>query len=151
MRLIVIERFWKCVPIREAGQCWLWKCGKCSDGYGNFKDGKFISAHRFSYELANGPIPKGLQVRHSCDTPSCVNPEHLLLGTVIDNMRDRSDRGRAASKSGELNGRSVLKAADIPLIKSMAEQGFLLREIAESFCVSIPTINKILLGKTWRD
>lgn len=75
--------------------CWMWSAGKTGQGYGAFSiDGKNRPAHRVSYELFKGPIPEGLFVCHDCDTPACVNPDHLFLGTHQDNMDDRSKKGR---------------------------------------------------------
>jgi hypothetical protein len=53
-----------------------------------------IKAHRYSYELANGPIPAGLSVLHTCDNPRCINPEHLRVGTRADNQKDMAAKGR---------------------------------------------------------
>jgi hypothetical protein len=78
---------------------WLGKVG--TDGYGLFKvGGKRRAAHRVSYEIHKGPIPPGLWVLHRCDTPACVNPEHLFLGTHADNMRDMVAKGRMAGTGG---------------------------------------------------
>ncbi len=83
--------------IRVTPGCWLWTAGKTGPGYGQLLLGsKPMLAHRYSYELYVGSIPKGMVVRHKCDTRSCVNPDHLELGTVADNNRDMIDRGRAA-------------------------------------------------------
>ncbi len=89
-------RFWMRVDKGSDGGCWLWTAGLSSTGYGSFKDdgGRSVSAHRFSYELHRGPIAEGMHVLHSCDTPACVNPSHLSLGTRKDNMRDMLDKGR---------------------------------------------------------
>jgi len=63
-------------------------------GYGQFRfNGKTELAHRVSYELANGPIVVGLNVLHKCDTPACVNPDHLEAGTQKKNIQDAHDRG----------------------------------------------------------
>lgn len=75
--------------------CWIWIPPMSKRGYGQLKaDGKVWRVHRLSYELYVGAIPNGLVVRHRCDTPSCVNPDHLILGTQADNMRDMAERGR---------------------------------------------------------
>jgi hypothetical protein len=95
------ERFdanWE--PVPECG-CWIWTGSHASNGYGRVllcKGG--VSAHRVSYELNVGPIPPGLRVLHKCDTRSCVNPDHLFLGTTQDNATDmaRKDRGRRSKK-----------------------------------------------------
>ena len=76
--------------------CVLWTGGKISTGYGKkyLGAGKERTAHRWTWEQANGPIPDGLIVRHSCDVRLCVNLEHLLLGTQQDNVNDMIERGR---------------------------------------------------------
>src|SRR5688572_33287595 len=95
-----------------------------SRGYGHVSfNGEVRRAHRVAYELAHGVAPGNLVVRHSCDTPACVNPDHLLLGTQLDNIADRNMRGRTAKGDrsgprthpecypglkGEQNGRAKL-------------------------------------------
>ncbi len=75
--------------------CWLWQGSLTSDGYGRFwLIDRHVRAHRASYELRYGPIPEGMVVRHKCDVPQCVNPDHLELGTQADNNRDIVTRGR---------------------------------------------------------
>lgn len=82
------------IAVPECG-CWLWEKSLARKGYGviHIKN-KRKSAHRYSWELYYGPVPKGLFVCHKCDTPSCVNPEHLFIGTHTDNMRDAKRKGR---------------------------------------------------------
>lgn len=88
------QKFWSKVKIvNDEDSCWEWQAGLNTNGYGQFnlcKDGKRLNmgAHRFSYELANGPIPKGILVCHKCDNPKCVRPKHLFPGTYQDNMDD---------------------------------------------------------------
>jgi len=94
-------RFAYFTPDRPKDDCWLWRGGVGGNGYGAFvtAECRFNPAHRFSYELANGPIPKGMHVLHRCDVPLCVNPAHLFLGTHADNMRDLKEKG-LTKKSG---------------------------------------------------
>ena len=81
--------------IEEINGCWLWNGGLNSTGYGRmFRDGRYVFVHRLSYEVHVGPIEGGLHVLHHCDTPRCVRPEHLFLGTMSDNMLDASAKGR---------------------------------------------------------
>lgn len=83
-------------PIPWSG-CWIWMAGLMPNGYGSAcVNGKSVNAHRAMFSAKNGPIPKGLVVRHTCDVRECVNPDHLILGTQKDNIRDMHDRGRYA-------------------------------------------------------
>lgn len=107
----VKERFWLKVDKREPLLCWLWLGAKSKKGYGSFiLDGrrnvegarKPIGTHRISWMFASGSIPDGLHVLHHCDTPACVNPLHLFLGTNLDNTKDKMAKGRARYlKAGE--------------------------------------------------
>ena len=87
-------RFWRFVEKTEG--CWLWTGAKTGGGYGYIRrSGKEkMSAHRASWEMHNGPVPEGLWVLHRCDTPACVRPDHLFVGTRADNMRDAHEKGR---------------------------------------------------------
>lgn len=81
---------------------------KDRDGYGRLRNNDgFEFAHRASYRFHNGSIPKGLDILHTCDNPSCINQDHLYAGTHVQNMKDRSSRGRTKTKPrfGAENGR----------------------------------------------
>lgn len=94
----VAERFWERVDVAGPDDCWLWTRGKHSDGYGRMDIGNNtnVGAHRISWELHHGPIPPNMYVCHRCDNPPCVNPAHLFLGTIIDNVVDRDAKGRTS-------------------------------------------------------
>ena len=93
------ERFW--ARVKKTEECWIWT-GNIARGYGQISQKvngswRIRRAHRISFEMASGqPIPEGMEVMHSCDNPSCVNPAHLSLGTHFDNMRDMAAKGRDA-------------------------------------------------------
>lgn len=86
----VEDRFWSNVD--RTGDCWIWIGSRLPSGYGRIGGRGY--AHRVSWALANGPIPAGMCILHRCDNPPCVNPSHLWIGTVADNMHDRDRKGR---------------------------------------------------------
>jgi hypothetical protein len=101
----VRDLFWSKVRKRRNG-CWEWTAFKNKSGYGSFSfRGGMIRTHRASWILTNGEIPKGegfhgTCVLHKCDNPSCVNPEHLFLGTQSENIQDRNIKGRTQRNFG---------------------------------------------------
>lgn len=96
----IATRFWAKVAVDQPDKCWHWTGSKNNLGYGTvgLRNGqgkmKPYKAHRISYALERGPITNGLCVLHKCDTPSCVNPDHLFLGTYTDNTQDKIAKGR---------------------------------------------------------
>lgn len=144
-----ISAFWSNVdksPDEDA--CWLWTGFRDVGGYGRvskWREANEQMAHRISYLIAHGEIPKGLHVLHQCDNPSCVNPRHLFLGTNTDNMRDRDEKGRVAS--GERNGRAKLSDEDVFEILRLTAEGVRQKEIAKRFSVGRDYIWRITTGR----
>lgn len=171
-----IERFWKSVHKTE--NCWLWIGTKNLKGYGNIPRGKNgtspIKAHRASWIIHNGTIPKGLCVLHNCpggDRADCVNPQHLWLGTIQDNNRDQGSKGRRSPPPkfygvewhrihdgtlpeplrGEAAPWSKLSWEKVLKIRAMRQECKLtFRHIGHIFGVSEATIRKVVSGKSWR-
>lgn len=98
-RSSLATRFWS--RVEKTQTCWLWTAAKFQGGYGRFRGLDGFIAHRMSWIFAHGPIPDGLLVLHKCDVRSCVNPDHLFLGTQVDNMRDMAAKGRGLHPRGE--------------------------------------------------
>ena len=89
------ETFWNYVNVTTPEQCWNWIPRVDRDGYGRWKiAGKRYGSHRLAYTFTKGPIAEGLVVCHSCDNPSCCNPDHLFVGTQLDNIKDMDAKGR---------------------------------------------------------
>jgi len=138
------------LKLRLVGECTLWMGGKDKDGYGVFyAQNKSFKAHRASYRVHKGPFDLSLCVLHRCDNPWCVNPDHLFLGTVTDNNKDRHTKGRSKNKPtpGESHNMAKLTEEDVHQIRQAVS--ILQKELAETFGVSVPTISNIKSRKTW--
>lgn len=138
----VKDRFLAKVKVDEVG-CWIWTAARNSQGYGAFRitHERLISAHHAAYLLFVGPIPDGQIVRHKCDVKLCVNPEHLLTGTFVDNNMDavyRDRHQRAGRKLTQDQAEMVRRSRALGV-------GFL----ANVLNVSSSTIERIWLGKTY--
>ncbi len=123
------ERFHSYYGRGAPNDCWLWQRCLSTHGYGRFRlNGKTHTASRVAYGIAFGEIPDGLCVCHSCDSPACVNPAHLFLGTHRDNMDDRNSKGRSKKK---------LTHNDVSTIRAILRQGGITRvAIARMFGVT---------------
>lgn len=132
-------------PVSESG-CWLWEGYVEKGGYamGVYRR-KTGRAHRISYEAFYGPIPAGLHVCHKCDVRSCVNPDHLFLGTHAENMHDMIKKGR--NTSGTLVKQHKLTEAQVIEIYKSSEKACAL---AAKFGVSKSMIQNIKNSKAWR-
>ena len=158
------DRFWGYVA-RSPGGCWLWTGSRNSAGYGGFRAGslkdssrKMLAAHRVAYSLAFGVWPpRTLVVAHKCDTPSCVNPEHLMMVTQSENVRDAMAKGRWVPhtkprcrppvKRGESNGNTKVSDADVQSIRSLVAEGVPQAEVARRFRISSAHTSRIVRGK----
>lgn len=130
--------------------CWLWDQSLRTDGYGNaFAEGKVQVAHRLSYKAFSGEIPDGICVLHRCDVRACVNPEHLWLGTRLDNVRDMYAKGRENNIAlrGEDHGCSRLTEDDVREIRSANGR---VPDIAARFGISVSHTYQIRSGDYWR-
>lgn len=127
--------------------CWEWK-GRRMGGYGVLGHTKL--AHRISWEHHRDKIPEGMNVLHHCDNPPCVNPDHLFIGTLGDNNRDRSQKGRTRTSIGEKRPLSKLKEGDITAIRSVPEYRGVCARLAEAYGVSLNLIWQIRRRKVWR-
>lgn len=127
--------------------CVLWTGSFSKKGYGHIKvDGKCQLAHRVAWEIKNGPVPSGLCVCHKCDTPACINVDHLFIGTNDENMADRSRKGRQARLIGERNPRAVLSAADVLAIRRSSESN---SSLGRRFGVTPQAIRLARIGANW--
>lgn len=136
------------VPSRKS-DCWIWQA-TTARGYGQFSTGMSSKkAHRWIYEVVVGPIPDGHIIRHRCDTPRCVNPKHLEVGTDADNARDRSERGRGDDRKGERHPQARLTESDVREIRRLAHMGNTQSLIAKRFGVVRGQVQKIVSRKNW--
>jgi len=140
----------------ESG-CWEWTGAKYRKNYGHFRrfiDGSWVmyKAHRFSYEqFKNGgkKLEKHLCVCHTCDNPSCVNPEHLFVGTIQDNINDKVKKGR--HKYGIKNGFRVLDENDVLKIKNDYATGlYSMKQVGEMNRTSASQVCRVVNQKTHR-
>lgn len=136
----ISEAFDDCyIPEPNSG-CWLWLRATNELGYGQVFVGsrKRVRAHRFSYERVNGPLMTGDNVLHKCDVPSCVNPDHLFVGTLKDNALDMAKKGRQHLQK--------LSVADVLAIRSDLRP---LAKIAADYGIVFSNVSMIKRRKTW--
>ena len=130
--------------------CREWAGSRFGNGYGRLPvDNTTIGAHRASYEAWVGPIGEGLLVRHKCDNPPCINPDHLETGTNKDNMQDMVSRGRSAHLQGEACAQAKLSNKDVIEIRRLYETGLTQTEIGPMFGTTNKNVHEIVHNKTW--
>ena len=140
--------------VRKTDSCWLWTGAKISTGYGLIRiDGSGRLVHRVAWELHTGePVPLKLCVLHRCDTPLCVNPDHLFVGSRADNVHDMDAKGRRVNNQprGEWAANSKLTESEVIRIRQMFSNGESRRAIADTFDIALPTVHQIVRRLTWR-
>ena len=148
-------KFLQRIVVNE-NNCWLFQGAIKKQGLGYgwvVLNNKRMGAHRASWIVKNGPIQDGLCVCHKCDIPSCINPDHLFLGTHSDNMQDmwNKKRHQIINQDSENHPRAKLNLEQVKEIKIMLSKKIKQRIIAGKFNVSQVAISNIKLGTRWKE
>lgn len=138
----------------RVGECLIWRGGLNAAGYGYvWHEGKNRATHRVSYELNVGPIPVGLELLHSCDTPACIEPTHLSPGTHQLNMRQMVERNRCNRPTGEQHGLAKLSEVQVAEIRRRYKPYCRTNSscaLAKEFGVSQRAVWCAIKGETWK-
>ena len=146
------DNFWD--HVHKSDGCWIWTSACNRRGYGvTAIRRKYMGAHKKAWILTNGPVPAGLYVCHHCDNPPCVRPDHLFLGTNMDNVHDMIDKGRV--RNGEKHPQAKLTELDVMTIRAEYKPAHgdgmsLARKLAEKYGVTAIHIWGIAHRKTWK-
>lgn len=144
-RSLLAEMECRCMPEPNSG-CLLWLGALGANGYAYARvDGRTQALHRLICEEVNGPVPAGYHVLHSCDTRSCIAPEHLRAGTPQENVDDCVRRGRQAR--GSMLGQAKLTEE---IVARGRAEGLTPATFAQRHDVSQGTALKVLTGASWR-
>lgn len=135
--------------VQKTDGCWIWTGHRNKTGYGQIGyNGKVYYAHRLMWEWQYGEIPEGYYVCHHCDNRACVNPDHLFLGTPLDNQRDSLHKGR--NYRGERHYMTNLSAADVMAIRYLWAGRIPGKDIATMFGVLPSAVSNILTRRNWK-
>lgn len=149
----ILERF-EDKFIEHQNGCWVWVACTNSDGYGQLRvKGKSEKAHRISWEIYNDrKIPSTFIICHTCDNPSCVNPNHLVCRDNQWNADDKYAKGRGHHPKGEDLPKAKLTWAEVEMIRALyvVKNKTTRQELADSFNVSEGTIQDIVYRRTWK-
>ena len=150
--MTILERFLSKVNKQENG-CWLWTGARDKNGYGWFngvgKPGGHTRANRQAWMFFRGDIPKGLFVCHTCDTPSCVNPDHLFLGTNNDNRQDSKQKGRTC-RGTRVNTNRLSESQVHEIRKRYIPRVVTQKYLAEQYGVSESAVGLIITNRNWK-
>jgi hypothetical protein len=141
--LPIAERFAEKHAVNKDTNCWEWTGSRVTGGYGMLggeRGSRGVLAHRFSYEHHVGPVPDEMIVRHRCHNPSCVNPEHLALGTHAENMADMARAGRRIGR----NVGTLLPEHDLNRLVSLLNAGATQQSAADAIGIHRTTVQRIL-------
>lgn len=133
--------------------CWKWKYSTNKDGYASFSiNGKVYLAHRISYLIYKGFFDEKLEIRHICNIPCCVNPNHLLFGTHQDNMNDMvKSKTRINKMCGSDNHKTLLDEEGVLEIRRLySTTNITQKELADKFYTSVQSIDRIVNRRTWK-
>lgn len=168
-RIDHVAAFWS--KVDTSGDCWLWQGRRDADGYGRFGiwGRGDLRTNRYVWEITHGPIPDDLWVLHKCDNPACVRPDHLFLGTVLDNNADMLAKGRQVgqrlvqdpdpewrgdpthdNRRGEKHGEAKLTEDAVREIRRRRAEGEILRVLAAEFGVSDGLVRAVVYRRAWR-
>lgn len=139
------ERFW--ARVEKSDGCWEWQGHRNAGGYGIYRYRQTDKAHRASWMIHNGEIVDDLHVLHRCDNPPCVRPDHLFLGTHLDNVADRVAKDRSKSEHGEHPEKLTWESAE--RIRQLVAEGQYPWLVAAYFGVSRVMVSKIVRGDSW--
>lgn len=144
------NRFWKQVKMQPSG-CWEWQGYKNRKHYGTFgMNFKQYYAHRLAYRMYYLTDPLELQVCHTCDNPTCVNPFHLFIGTQKDNIADMYEKGRQNKCKGSSHGQAVLTESDVMAARERWQNGETQKALAAEYGVSRQVMGFAVTGRTWK-
>jgi hypothetical protein len=146
---VTLPTFLKKVSPEPNTGCWLWDGKYTADGYGRCHVSGLDNAHRVSYFLHNGDFDRSLHVLHKCDVRCCVNPDHLFLGTHLDNIADRNNKGRTNRPIGSKSHRSKIDELDVLGIRYQFARGMTMDLLSIKHQVSEFTIWDIVRRRTW--
>lgn len=139
--------FWARVSPPDERGCRVWTGATNEDGYGVYR--ARVGAHRLAFAIADGEVPEGVYVLHTCDNPPCCERSHLYLGDQFQNMRDRRDRGRAPDLRGERHGRSILTDEQAIEMRHRYAAGERAAALAAEYGMSASGARKIIQGIVW--